>query len=123
MRAETIAQGPGYWFAPNYRKYANDENALPMDAHSLLALIAPRPVLLQTGKYDFAGDPKGEFLAAVAAGPVYQLLGKLDLGTTTWPPPSPILNDIGYEMNNGGHGPAPGDWDIYLAFLEKHFVR
>jgi hypothetical protein len=119
---ETIGQGPGYWFAPNYRKYADNETALPFDAHMLLALIAPRPVLLQTGQYDYAADPKGEFLAAVAAGPVYRLLGKQDLGTSDWPPSGPILNDIGYTMNSGGHGPAPGDWNVYLEFLKKHLL-
>ena len=117
--ASLTAMAP-YQFARNYQKYANNESALPIDSHMLLSLIAPRPVLLQTGKYDYAADPKGEFLAAVAAGPVYRLLGKEDLGTTAWPPGEPILNDIGYEMNGGGHGIAPGDWDIYLAFLKKH---
>jgi hypothetical protein len=114
------AGGADYWVAANFIKYYNHEDQLPMDSHMLLALIAPRPVFLQTGKYDHAGDPRGEFLAAVAAGPVYRLLGKQDLGTTAWPPSAPILNDIGYYMNNAGHGMAPGDWDVYLAFLKKH---
>jgi hypothetical protein len=107
-------------FALNYRNYAGKEPSLPMDSHLLLALIAPRPVFLQTGMYDHWSDPKGEFAAAVAAGPVYRLLGKQDLGTTTWPPAAPILNDIGYLMDGGGHGMAPGDWDIYIAFLKRH---
>jgi hypothetical protein len=107
-------------FALNYRSYGGKEQSLPMDSHMLLALIAPRPVFLQTGKYDHWSDPKGEFAAAVAAGPVYRLLGKQDLGTTAWPPAGPILNDIGYLMDNGGHGMAPGDWAIYCAFLRQH---
>ena len=119
--ASLTAMAP-YQFARNYQRYANNESALPMDAHMLLALIAPRPVLLQTGKYDYAADPKGEFLAAVGAGPVYRLLGKQDLGTTAWPPGEPILGDLGYEMNSGGHGMTPGDWEIYLAFLKKHLL-
>jgi hypothetical protein len=112
--------GADYWVAPNFKQFYDNEDALPMDGHMLLSLIAPRPVLLQTGKYDNAGDPHGEFLSAVAAGPVYKLLGRQDLGTTVWPPGEPILNDIGYEMNQGGHGMVPGDWDVYLAFLKKH---
>jgi hypothetical protein len=119
----TAGAGADYWLAPNALTYASKEESLPVDAHMLLALIAPRPVLLQTGKYDHAADPKGEFLAAVAAGPVYKLLGKQDLGTVDWPPAGPILNDLGYTMNNRGHGVAPGDWDIYLDFLRKHLFR
>jgi len=112
--------GTAYWVAGNLGKYAEREDALPMDGHMLLALIAPRPVLLQTGKADHAADPKGEFLSAVAAGPVYRLLGKQDLGAASWPPAAPILNDIGYTMHEGGHGIDAADWDIYLAFLRRH---
>jgi hypothetical protein len=109
-----------YWMAQNFKRFHDNEDALPMDSHELLGLIAPRAVLLQTGRYDHAADPKGEFLAARAAGPVYALFGKQGLGDAAWPPAGPILNDIGYTMNGGGHGPAPGDWDIYLQFLRKH---
>lgn len=112
--------GSEYWMAPAFRQFYEHEDALPMDGHMLLALIAPRPILLQTGAHDNAADPKGEFLAEVAAGPVYRLLGKQDLGTTAWPPSGPILNDLGYTMNPGGHGMGPGDWDIYLEFLKRH---
>lgn len=111
--------GADHWVAPNFKQFYDNEDALPMDGHMLLALIAPRPVLLQTGRHDYAGDPKGEFLAEVAAGPVYRLLGKQDLGTTAWPPSGPILNDLGYTMNTGGHGVAPEDWDVYLEFLKR----
>jgi hypothetical protein len=112
--------GADHWVARNLKEYAGREDALPMDGHMLLALIAPRALLLQTGKADHAADPKGEFLGAVAAGPVYRLLGKQDLGTTSWPPDGPILNDIGYTMHEGGHGIDAADWDIYLAFLKRH---
>lgn len=113
-------EGAGFWTARNFKKYYDDVDALPVDSHMLLALIAPRPVLLQTGKLDHAADPKGEFLAEVAAGPVYRLLGAKDLGTTAWPPSGTILNDLSYHMNNGGHGMEPADWDVYLAFLNQH---
>lgn len=86
----------------------------------LLALIAPRPVLLQTGDRDIAGDPHGEFLAAAAASPVYELLGARGLDATRWPPRAPILNDVGYVMHHGGHGMMASDWDVYLQFLERH---
>lgn len=110
-----------YQFAINYQKYAGFPDNAPMDAHMLLALIAPRPVLLQTGDTDSWSDPKGEFLAAVAAGPVYKLLSKDGLDTDAWPAAKiPILHDIGYYMHEGGHGMVPSDWDIYLQFLKMH---
>jgi hypothetical protein len=110
-----------YQFAVNYQKYAGFPDAAPFDAHMLIALIAPRPVLLQTGNTDLWSDPKGEFLAAVAAGPVYKLLGKDGLDTDVWPAAgNPILHDISYYMHDGGHGMVPSDWDIYIQFLKMH---
>jgi hypothetical protein len=110
-----------YQFAGNYAKFASQVDKLPVDAHMLVALIAPRPVLLQTGDKDFWSDPKGEFLAAVAAGPVYRLLGKRGLDTDQMPPAGvPILHTIGYFMHAGGHGTIPSDWDQFLAFMQMH---
>jgi hypothetical protein len=91
-----------YQFTPNYAKYANDVNAMPVDAHMLVALIAPRRLLLQTGDKDFWSDPKGEELAAEAAAPAYKLFG---------------ASKPEYFMHQGGHGTIPSDWDVYLKFL------
>jgi hypothetical protein len=110
-----------YQFAANYAKYAGFPDKAPFDANMLIALIAPRPLLLQTGNTDKWSDPKGEFLAEVAAGPVYRLLGKQDLGTDVWPAPKePVLHDMGYYMHDGGHGMVASDWDVYLQFLKSH---
>lgn len=110
-----------YQFCANYAKYAEHVDQLPVDANMLVALMAPRPVLLQTGDKDYWSDPKGEFLAAVAAGPVYRLFGKQGLGTDQWPAAgTPILHTIGYYMHAGGHGTIPSDWDQYVAFLKQH---
>jgi hypothetical protein len=90
----------------------------------LIALIAPRPVLLQTGDTDVWSDPKGEFLAAVAAVPVYRLLGKQALGTEQMPPAGqPILHTLGYAMHAGGHGTIPSDWDLFLKFMQMHLQQ
>jgi len=110
-----------YQFALNYGHWAGFPDKAPMDANLLITLIAPRPLLLQTGDTDKWSDPKGEFLAAVAAGPVYKLLGKDGLGTDVWPAAKqPILHDLGYFMHDGGHGMVPSDWDVYLDFLKQH---
>jgi len=110
-----------YQFAANYQKYGDHVDQLPVDAHMLIALIAPRPVLLQTGDTDFWSDPKGEFLAAVAAGPVYGLLGKQGLETDQMPSAGqPILHTLGYYMHAGGHGTIPSDWDQFVKFMQLH---
>jgi hypothetical protein len=113
-----------YQFCANYAKYAQHVDQSPVDANLLVALIAPRPLLLQTGDKDFWSDPKGEFLAAVAAGPVYRLLGKHGLDTNEMAPAgNGIFHDIGYFMHAGGHGTIPSDWDQYLKFMQMHLGR
>jgi len=108
-----------YQFAGNWAKYAAHPDQSPVDANLLVALMAPRPVLLQTGNTDKWSDPKGEFLAAIAAGPVYKLFGKQGLDADEVPPAGQaILHDIGYEMHAGGHGMVPSDWDVYLQFMK-----
>jgi hypothetical protein len=113
-----------YQFCANYQKYADHVDTFPVDSHLLLALIAPRPVLLQTGDQDTWSDPKGEFLAAVAAGPVYRLLGKQGLDTDQMPQAGqPILHTLGYTMHAGGHGAMPADWDQFLEFARMYLLR
>lgn len=110
-----------YQFALNYGKWTGFPDKAPFDANLLVALIAPRPLLLQTGNTDYWSDPKGEFLAAVSAGPVYKLLGKDPLDTAVWPGANePILHDLAYFMHDGGHGMVPGDWQVYVEFLQQH---
>jgi hypothetical protein len=112
-----------YQFAANYGKFAEHVDRFPVDANMLVALMAPRPVLLQTGDKDFWSDPKGEFLAAVAAAPVYALFGKQGLGTDQMPAAGTgIFHTIGYFEHVGGHGTIPSDWDQYLAFLKMHLA-
>lgn len=111
-----------YQFAPNRHKYAADPNTSPVDAHMLVALMAPRPLLLQTGDADYWSDPKGEFLAAVAAQPVYHLFGKKGPETDIMPQAGDqsMLNTLGYYMHAGGHGTVPSDWPIFIAYLKKY---
>jgi hypothetical protein len=111
-----------YQFCANYQTFAAHADRSPVDAHMLVALMAPRPVLLQTGDTDVWSDPKGEFLAAVAAVPVYRLLGKQGLDTDQMPVAGEaILHTIGYQMHAGGHGTIPSDWNLFLKFMQMHF--
>lgn len=111
-----------WWFAGNFQKYAGNWNSMPVDAHTLIALSAPRPVFITGATEDHWADPKGEFLAAVAAGPVYRLLGVRDLGTTTLPPLDvPLLEGrIGWLYHTGPHAIMPIDWKAFLAFADLH---
>jgi hypothetical protein len=110
-----------YQFGANYQKFGNRVSEFPVDAHMLVALIAPRPLLLQTGNTDKWSDPKGEYEAALAATPVYRLFGKE--GPTKPEVPAagePIMSTLGYIMHAGGHGTIPSDWDVFLKFMKAH---
>lgn len=111
-----------HWMAGNFLKYAGHWNDLPVDAHELIALIAPRPVFITGGTQDLWADPVGEFKACVAAGPVYKLLGKRDLGTTAMPAPDIELlsGEIAYRWHTGGHSNPP-DWPTFIKFAAKYF--
>ena len=110
-----------YQFARHYAKWANRANEAPFDSHFILALIAPRPVLLQTGSTDKWSDPYGEFLAAKAATPVFHLLGQKGIEEYSMPPVGkPMLNTLGYLMHEGPHGVMPPDWPVFVEFLEQH---
>jgi hypothetical protein len=98
-------------------------NELPIDGHMLVSLIAPRPLLLQTGSTDYWSDPKGEYLSAVAASPVWKLFGMDGLATDHYPTADePVLSTLGYSMHEGPHGILPYDWPIFLQYLQKHLL-
>jgi hypothetical protein len=117
------------WMSPQLLKYAGPLTPadLPVDNHELIALCAPRPVFVGAGlmrrnvsggpRTDGWADAKGMFLAEVAAGPVYRLLGKKDLGTSEFPPMGMALidGDLGFRQHQFGHTPAP-NWPAFLEF-------
>ena len=109
-------------FAGNFQQYSGHWTNMPVDAHMLIALNAPHPVFITGGTQDQWADPRGEFLAEVAAGPVYRLLGKSGLGVTNGPPlDTPLITgDLGFLYHTGGHTIAPGDWEAFLDFADRH---
>ena len=115
-----------HWMAGNFLKYDGPLTVadLPVDAHELIALSAPRPVFIGAGATEGDGwaDARGMFLAEVAAGPVYRLLGNKDLGTTEFPPIETGLmdGDLAFRQHRGGHTPAP-NWPAFLTFAGRYF--
>lgn len=120
---DDMTQNFPYWFAGNFQKFTGHWNDMPVDAHMLIALSAPRPVFVTGGTADQWADPVGEFKAEVAAGPVYRLLGKNDLGTTELPPlDTPLTKgDLGWHYHTGGHAATEADWKAFVEFLGKYF--
>jgi hypothetical protein len=109
-----------HWTCDNYKKYSGHADKLPFDQHELLALIAPRPLYLAAAKDDKWADPRGEFLAAIAAGPVYKLFGKQGLEGADMPAlQKPIMNTIGFHIRPGKHEVTAYDWDQFLNFADK----
>jgi len=119
---DDIATAYGYQFAANFQHYVGRWNELPVDAHMLIALNAPRPVFITGGSRDLWADPRGEFLAAVAAGPVYRLFGRKDLGTTEPPPLDTTLaaGDLAFREHAGGHTITAEDWQAFLEFAGRY---
>jgi len=115
-----------HWFAGNFLKYAGPltVNDLPVDAHELIALCAPRPVFISSGSLEVEGgwvDAKGMFLGGAYASPVYELLGKKGLGTYEFPPIETALIDgeIAFRQHKGGHTVGP-NWPTFLMWAEKY---
>ena len=120
---DDMAQNFHYQFAGNLQKWVGKWNDLPVDQHLLIALCAPRPVYVNGGLTDQWSDPKGEFLALAAAGPVYRLLGGKDLGTSDLPPlDHPLTSgDLAFHYHSSGHTAVPADWKAFLDFAARHF--
>lgn len=117
----THPQRYDYWFAPRYSDYAFAVDELPVDGHLLLALMAPRPVLQIVGRTDTWSDPAGEWQAALAASPVFELYG-LEGQSGPFPPTDQLVGtDMGFLAHSGGHQVLPLDYQAMTTFMDRHF--
>jgi len=109
-----------HWFCVNFRKFNDNEDALPVDQHMLVALSAPRPVYIASAEGDQWADPKGEFLAGVHAEGAYALFGKRGLGVAEMPGVNrPVGQTVGYHVRSGRHSLTDYDWMRYLDFADR----
>jgi hypothetical protein len=114
-----------HWFCARYKTYSEPNTAnLPVDAHMLLALAAPRGLYVASAIEDTWADPKGEFLAAKEAGVVFALFGKQGVGVEDWPAVDhPVGNQVRYHMRTGKHDVLDYDWEQYLKFAADLWMR
>ncbi len=124
LNGESVAQITErypHWFAPAFAAYAGREEELPLDQHQLLALVAPRPVLLGNARRDGWSDPSGAFQAAKAANAVYALYGSEGLTQNSMRAVDTDA-DVAFFLRGGIHGVTSEDWRLFLAFLDAHFT-
>ena len=119
---EDIVDRFPYWFTPAIDKYRGNEEAMPVDQHQLLALIAPRPLYVASAEQDRWADPEGEYLATAAASQVYSLYGlENPWGDVVPDPDTPVGDYIGYHLRTGGHDVTHYDWQQWLNWADRNF--
>jgi len=121
------SSGEYHWMSGNFIKYGGPLtwDDIPVDAHELIALCAPRPVFISSGENGDAWvDARGMFMAAAAAGPVYLLLGMKDLGTSEFPATGTSLTDgeVAFRQHSGGHTPGP-NWPVFLEYANRYWNK
>lgn len=114
-----------HWFCKKFKQYNGREDQLPVDQHQLLALMAPRPLYVASAEQDQWADPKGEYLSLYQAAAVYQLYGQ-QAALLASPPQVNTprhIDKLGYHIRTGSHDITRYDWERYMDFADKLFIR
>jgi hypothetical protein len=122
--AETVAvinKSFPHWFNAEFKKFNDRPETLPFDQNCLVALMAPRPVLLSNAQDDQWANPSGQFAVLKAAEPVYKLLKAGGCDASEMPPHDKLVSSkLGYYIRPGRHAMTSGDWSVFLDFADKH---
>lgn len=113
---EAITRVFPWWFSEKYLKYVSNEDALPFDQHMLLALIAPRYLMIGAACEDVWADNEGQLLSCKLASPIWSLYGKdgfIDTGDTS------IDGEVCYHFREGSHFMSRYDWNVYMKKFKQ----
>ena len=112
-----------HWFCGEFHKFNEQVDRLPIDQNCLIAMCAPRPVLLTNAIKDQWADPSGQFEALQSADRVYRFLDAPGLEADKQPAlGKPVLSHLGYYIREGGHSVTRDDWKVFLDFADKRFA-
>jgi hypothetical protein len=113
-----------HWFNDTFKQFNDQTDKLPFDQHCLIALMAPRPVLLSNAEEDQWANPGGQFRMLQAADPIYRFLGVAGLEAKQMPSLGKLIDSpLGYYIRAGKHSMTKEDWKIFLDFADKHFGK
>lgn len=124
-RVSDIVKHFPHWFTSEYQSFANAEETMPVDAHFLISLLAPRPVYVASAEDDLWSDPVGEFTGLKEASVMWELAGKTDNESVYQEMPRTNMSlsgTLSYHVRSGGHDITPYDWQQFLTFADK-FVK
>jgi cephalosporin-C deacetylase-like acetyl esterase len=126
-KAESVKRintGFPHWFNARFKDFNEEPERLPFDQHCLIAMCAPRPVLLSNAVEDQWANPNGQFQLLLAADPVYRLLGSTGVGAKKMPAVGKLLDSpLGFYIRDGKHSMNRQDWGVFLDFADRHVGR
>ncbi len=109
-----------HWFSGTFKEFNDAPARLPFDQHALIALCAPRPVLLSNATEDKWANPPGQFEMLRAADPVYRLVAGEGLRAEKMPEVGVLLDSrLGFYIREGKHSMTAPDWKVWLDFADK----